>query len=304
MTDLRDIRDLAMELHRRQREQPIEAPDDDPWGDDEAFAVALVPLAAAGAWMRDRIDELGRLRLTREESLALLASARGRQLAAELAEELDLGALALEQPAAVKTLDDARRAMRRRLLQRHAPTPVATLPMHEQQFAAAASTTAIPLRRRSGQAITGIDALIAAEWFDARVFGDGLLAALGHVQRGQGDPQTPALLLVAKGKLGSLSVGSRALEAGQTEVEAALVEARNYPAWPALARGGAVYALALERKEVDTLALAALQALTQQRFDEARQLLAAIGCGESAALDDLASTMRAMARELEDGVDE
>lgn len=85
-----EIRAIAREILAARAATEVDAGCVD---DDDDYD--LTALAQAGAWIRTRTDAFGRVRLTGDEAARLVATQEGRRVAAALAEDLDLGALAL-----------------------------------------------------------------------------------------------------------------------------------------------------------------------------------------------------------------
>ena len=268
---------------------------------DTPSDASLEALSAVGRWIWERTDASGRLRPTAPECRKLIATEAGRQLAAALAEWLDLSALYLDPDLPGATLEDARRSLRLQALRGGGGEVVA--PVAHVRLAMAASTVAVPVRSEEGAVIVGIDAIIAAQFIDARVLPYGtsiLLAAVGHIRPMEaGHEDSPALLLVSPDGLVDVRVDGLGLDAEQARGKAALVEPQKYPGWPEISRAAELLRDSAQGGDVDRLALRALTALNRQRFADARAAIDAIGSGESRVLDELAGLLREYARTLE-----
>lgn len=297
MRDIQRIRELTWHmLQQAPSRQPPSALD------DATSDATLEQLGAAGDWIRRRTNESGYLSPSADECRRLLATAAGRRLAADLAEDLDLLVLFAESPPEGATLEQARRVMRMRLLRGAAV--VGAAPAASVVCAQVAASHAVPLRNDDGAPLVGKDALIALDVIDARVSADGALVALGHVYRASNGTTEPALLLVAETGVDAFRVDGCELESGQRSATIALVEARSYPAWPSLLHGATALDIGNTPGEVDVLALGALQALKLRRFNAAHAYIDGIGCGESTTLDALATVLRNAARDLQKDLDD
>lgn len=278
MNQSAEVRALARWLVRRADHAEVRSRHDD---DPRAFDMLVAPLERAGRWLAAHRDGRGRLVLDAEEAKRLVATEQGRALRDELAEDLDLSAL-FDDAMEDVTLDDARRAWRQVMLQRHAkPKP--------KPFESEAGVT-LPLAAASSAALllTGPRALIWADWHDVRLLLDGTLLALGIVPASSDGQGAQAVLLVAHASsVGDLDVDGQTLPAQAAAHAFALLHVGASDRWPVVTRHGAELGAWDGDDAIAQLTLRLLQALRDDESAVIADILAALQDAGEAVLAPL-----------------